>query len=645
MLLTPGVFAGAPPVPSESSTLILDRVRIRANTARRIDRQNGELKVDGTVNTNAPFDGLIDDIQSAGVAVRIVGAGAVDVTLAWTAGECTIRSSQRGPRVSCRAAADRARWKIELRPRRIPNLFDVRLRAKGFDLPALSLDRVAVIVSTVGLARQDDIGGCVLFGRQNHRLRCRESGVVPTGTATPTPTATPTSTFDPSIPLCGDGTIGAGEDCDDGGRCIGGSNDASSCESPTDCPGGVCRPVGGDGCAINCTVERSRVSVLSAAARATIQQATFPIQVALRGIMNLQTGKLRAVDALDPHGNVLTSAGSYPVTIRGNDIYFEPVRVTGLVCACPRFVDVPRFGAGNSGEGSIGCGTGGLTEISYRLVQDHNTTPGHAQNGNTGSMVGLQLPDDPECDDAFVFPSGLTSNACLESQDPLCSNPNASGQHPGVCNSPRSSTYFGGPASPGSALIHAGIAIGLLNDAGLCRTDLPPGSPLCPADYGPDCQPCTDDDADLGRVETIALTTGSASAAIYDAALQKGRTMDVVDPPVPCATSGDCEAGQVCIRQCNDSGQPCLSGNECGPTDTCLAPHCSWNGCGSGSFLSRCRTTAIGTGFDCAALAADQTPDNGDGDGLSGATLAASYPTVDALRLGDSVTTLTLELE
>jgi hypothetical protein len=258
--------------------------------------------------------------------------------------------------------------------------------------------------------------------------------------------------------------------------------------------------------------------------------------------------------------------------------------------------------------------------------------------------VGLQLPDDPECDDTFVFPSGLTSNACLESQDPLCSNPNANGQHPGVCNSPRISTHFGGQSPPGSALIHSGIAIGLLNDAGLCRTDLQPGNPSCPADYGPDCQPCTGDDADLGRVETISLTTGTASAAVFDAALQKGRTIDVVEPPVSCASATDCAPGQVCVRQCEDSGSACPSGNECG-ADTCLPLRCSWNGCGTGSFISRCRTTALGNGFDCAALAADQTPNDSDGDGLSGGTLAASYPTIDALRVGDNVTTMTLELE
>ncbi len=100
----------------------------------------------------------------------------------------------------------------------------------------------------------------------------------------PFPTTTPAVTFDvdtgvPSA-VCGDGVVQAGEDCDDGGTCVGGDSAGShctaesqcrgngvctdgvrigtSCAVDVDCPGSVCvhcRTFGGDGCAANCTAE------------------------------------------------------------------------------------------------------------------------------------------------------------------------------------------------------------------------------------------------------------------------------------------------------------------------------------------------------------------------------------------------------
>ena len=81
---------------------------------------------------------------------------------------------------------------------------------------------------------------------------------------------------------CGNGVTEAGEECDDGGTCIGGSNAGTHCTAesqcigngvciggykaetacdptnPDACPGGTCKkcvPQGGDGCASNCTTE------------------------------------------------------------------------------------------------------------------------------------------------------------------------------------------------------------------------------------------------------------------------------------------------------------------------------------------------------------------------------------------------------
>jgi hypothetical protein len=54
---------------------------------------------------------------------------------------------------------------------------------------------------------------------------------------------------------CGDTVPECAEQCDDGGTCLGGSADGGACSTITGCPGGTCRPQGGDGCDENCQTE------------------------------------------------------------------------------------------------------------------------------------------------------------------------------------------------------------------------------------------------------------------------------------------------------------------------------------------------------------------------------------------------------
>jgi hypothetical protein len=95
----------------------------------------------------------------------------------------------------------------------------------------------------------------------------------PPPTATSTPVA-PTSTPGGSGPVCGNGVVESGEQCDDGGFCVGGNTgDATYLQPcPSNVPSGVtcaggntCTKFGGHGCAVNCTTETTVHFVFSGA--------------------------------------------------------------------------------------------------------------------------------------------------------------------------------------------------------------------------------------------------------------------------------------------------------------------------------------------------------------------------------------------
>jgi cysteine-rich repeat protein len=445
-----------------------------------------------------------------------------------------------------------------------------------------------------------------------------ECGKTPLPTRTPTPAATDTPTASPtptSPPVCGDGVKdeAAGEECDDGNN------------------------LGGDGCAANCTLETSRITQLDPAnSIAVVQSASFPVRIKLRGQQGYITGKARDTTVMDPQGNVVTKPGEIPVAVRASDVQFQPVIVTGLICACVRNIPVPQYAPGISSAGIISCNNDGLTDIDYNLVQDHDTNPGSPGNG--GPSLGL--PDDAQCTNEFVFPgSGNVSMACKEGTDPDCTDPPGTTTprfvHIGICQSPRHITFFGGAAGRGSALINNTTAIGQLQDGGRCELGLSPDN--CPfTDYGPDCIPCTDDDLDKGTVETLPTTTGTSTAAVYDAN-DDGTHMTISEGSgTDCQSNANCQNGEVCQRTCDAFGQVCAGDGDCNSGDTCRPKQCV-NLCGGGS--ARCLATISGTKFDCDALMQNPT------GGLTGAGLAVSFPTLDAKQTGDTVTQTILKLQ
>ncbi len=353
---------------------------------------------------------------------------------------------------------------------------------------------------------------------------------------------------------CGNGTLQGDEECDDGNN------------------------FGADGCAANCTTETARLGIFDPLkTTATVQTEAIPIPLVLTGSWTFRTGKKLAVDRSLANGTIFR-AGEIPAAVQADEIVFPPVRVTGLVCACVRGIPFSGFGPGNASAGAIACGDTGLTQVDYRLVQDHNTSPGNAGNRSEGS------PDDPECNDVTTLPGGSTSSACREGSGATCDDPED--QHIGVCRGPRVLTRSGGDAGRGSAFLPFNVSISLLRDAGSCSMAGPPVGRPCPfPQYGADCLPCTDDDTVFAEAENIPLTTGVSSAAVYDAN-NNGSTPTnavIIAPEESCF------------------GAPCLSANE-------------------------------GSNFDCELLEANPT------GGLSGGSLAVTYPAIDSATIGDNTT-------
>ena len=233
--------------------------------------------------------------------------------------------------------------------------------------------------------------------------------------------------------VCGNGTAGAGEDCDDGGICIGGATagtgctaDAecgldepgvcrggaklgSACRGNDDCPGAACQrclPFGGDGCAANCTTETSVTFGLESGVRegpriepytsgvTIFADVVTELPLPLAGSLTLTIGKKRG--------------GHIPAVIKTASVSFPKIPLSTIACSCVRAISVKTCGgtlfdeegrlAGecsdniplpvqcpvnrpctfvhgpdNGAAGLIGCG--GLDGIDVTMTQDCNAAP------------------------------------------------------------------------------------------------------------------------------------------------------------------------------------------------------------------------------------------------------------------------------
>ncbi|MBI4516412.1 MAG: thrombospondin type 3 repeat-containing protein [Deltaproteobacteria bacterium] len=299
-----------------------------------------------------------------------------------------------------------------------------------------------------------------------------------TPTRTPTPTCAPGATCTPG-PECGNGNTDVAEECDDGNT------------------------LGGDGCAANCTNETSVLFQLDSSggpprSRATVQTRDFALQMGLSGSQVNRMGKP------GPDGVI-------PVAVRAEDVHFDPIPITGLVCACVRAVPFDDFGPGVSGRGEIGCGEGGLADVDSEASVDHNI-----------GTVGVGGFTEADC----VAAGGVV-------EDGSSAHP-----HPGVCNGPAYLAVSGG-GPRGSAVLQSNMQVGVIADGGDCGVETTtkvcvggqnPGASCtgnpglcvggdCLAAKGSDGIPCNEDDPLENRGAPVLnrYTTGTVSAMITHA--------------------------------------------------------------------------------------------------------------------------------
>ncbi|MBI1816571.1 MAG: hypothetical protein HYR72_16450 [Deltaproteobacteria bacterium] len=309
-----------------------------------------------------------------------------------------------------------------------------------------------------------------------------------------------------------------------------------------------------------------------AKSRSTLQTPSFALPLALKGSQANILGKPNA-------------DGTIPIAVRVVDVKIEPIRVTGLVCACIRAKEVPAFGPGNSGHGIVGCGADGLDNVNVHLELDH--------------VLG------------WVGVNGFTAQNCAD-QNGVIEDGSQAHPHAGLCNS-RPVVNFDGYGEMGSALLVTSTATAYIADSGTCATEKRTevcvggsnpgarctlnalactGGGTCVPAKGPDGIPCNDDDPieAQGIVQTLTTTTGTTTAAVLHAG---GLTSDGT------AISDDAiDADHLCG---NDPGD-------------------------------HCKASVTGTPYNCAQLA----------NGITmGAASVSAFASVDVDLVGDEVVTST----
>ena len=319
--------------------------------------------------------------------------------------------------------------------------------------------------------------------------------------------------------VCGNGVVEFGELCDDGGLCIGGDNAGIACTNESDCQGtGVCisglkaesvcaadsdcpasrcihcKPVGGDGCATNCTTEHDiPVTLVSGVVQglgieagtsgAVVHGDVLTIPLPLSGTQVLTVGG----DAGD---------GIVPFVIKATNVDLPRIPVSTLACACVRAVPAKTCGgAVFDADGSLSTNCSEGFSAGASICASLSKRPCAFVHGPGNSAAGV-----------FGCAGGGLEGTSLDAEQDC-------GGSTGIPKSPILRLVGSGPA--GSAVLLTSTAIGTV--VGSCRgTD----STM----YGADGEFCTDDDPPTTRgiVDTVPQVTGIATGTVHNANGQNG---------------------------------------------------------------------------------------------------------------------------
>jgi hypothetical protein len=448
----------------------------------------------------------------------------------------------------------------------------------------------------------------------------------PTGTSPPSsPTPTPSPTNPPAA-RCGDHVVGPGEDCDDGGVCIGGSNAGTACTQESDCMGsGVCeagvniervcdadadcpdsrcihcKTFGGDGCAANCTFESTITANLvpgspasnpapgtsAAVVRTDGVIATLPL--ALSGTLVQIYGKER--DGMIPF--VQTAIG----------LRYPAIKVGTVACACVRAVAArscggtifnkdgtpatnctPLYtkgdsecvgknpctyvhGPGNAATGIIGCN--GLEATNLLFTQDAGQPPGGTPT---------PYPPAPTPPVGSGQPMITLGDACECSDDSGCGagqTCNLSGPAKGRC------TCLAEADCPQAGQVGTGVCprncVGGSFGAIKCSTDGDCGGGTCPVGAClpsvcaasiacPTGQSCTP-----GTAGSTLILSSTAIGTVQPPSGAKPNICNVTLGPTPGAGTAPYGADKIYCYNClggTNKGKPCGTDADC-PGSTC----------------------------------------------------------------------------